>query len=144
MFIGRGFDTDGDGKNDVFIGQKLSDKQSSAIGCGAMIGLATAAIAIPIAIAANNDNMGFLQWISNNFAWGVVGSLVGFGVLVSVLSAFLQPPTALLITLGLFGVWFGLGYFGLGMAERVLAMVLGAVALFVVVLIAAAAGEKSK
>lgn len=146
MFIGRGFDTNGDGNNDVFIGQKLSKEQSSAAGCGALIGLAMAAIAIPIAIAASNANMGIWEWVSKNFAWGVVGWLVGFFVLVACLSAFMQPPTAVMTSLLLIGAWFGLSYVGslLGVSIwLLLPIVVGIIGVGVVVLAVISQGKSS-
>ena len=107
MFIGRGFDTDGDGNNDLFVGQKLNGEQQRAFGCAMFFGLGIALFAVLMSSAASNEGIGVWEWMWKS-SGGVVVAAIAFFICVALLSAVIGNDRALWTTLLLFGSLFGI------------------------------------
>jgi hypothetical protein len=143
VFIGRGFDPDGDGDTDFFIGQQLTPEQSKQAGCGMLAVLAFTMIVVGVIIAADSDGVSALDWLLNPWknvyssVAGVIGYIVGFVGLTLVLAGFMQGSTALMIASLLFGGGFAVTFFanvlGIGIGAT-LALLVGLVGVGVVVL----------
>jgi hypothetical protein len=105
MFIGKGFDTDGDGTTDVFVGGKATPEQVGYAGCGF---LAVGGIVLATILVAAS-----LEWIQKPRNWPMVvwgGWIFGALLLASLLSVFMKPPLAWVMTAIMIGGWFGLGW----------------------------------
>ena len=109
MFIGRGFDSDGDGDNDFFVGQRLNKEQQQGLGCVILSAVAIAFFAALVSSAAQNEGITVSEWMWKQAA-GVFGVGVAFFVCVAVLSAALKNRSdlALWLTLAVFCLFFGI------------------------------------
>jgi len=65
MFIGKGFDTNGDGANDIYIGGKLPP----SAGVGMLVGVLAILPLVVIATNAHSAGMGLFEYV---LSWGIL------------------------------------------------------------------------
>jgi len=93
MWMGRGFDTDGDGENDLFIASQLSKKDSQAVGVGMLLTGFVLAVAFGVVLVLEwfgkgSNQQALAAGASTLWSWVVTVSFYGFyGLLITFAAA---------------------------------------------------------
>jgi len=106
MFFGRGFDTDGDGDNDFFVGRRLSPQEQRNAGCLMIAVMSVVIVVGTISDWAERDKLNVWDWLwlkcAGVFIVGLI-CLICFGVLSSFIGNHRRERVA----------WIAIGVFGL-------------------------------
>jgi len=104
MWIGRGFDVDGDGENDVFVVQQLSRADQRAIGKALGVVILTVIVVGGLGAIAYGFFQGVVftaSWVQTNATllkailfWGAISAAILFALFLMIVGILLRPTPA--------------------------------------------------